>query len=115
MTPSELREAFRASRKSQTISVGDFGEVRLLSMAAKDAIPIMQLAAGFKDAIDPASMSEFWIQIVSKCIVDEFGVKVFDDDEGREIIRGLRIDWLTELGNAAISLNGMEKSEKKTD
>ena len=113
MTAEQLRDAFRSSRKSVTITLSDFGEIRLTQMVVSDAMPLLEVAASFASkAVSTSEMAEFWVSIISKCVVDEAGELVFDSDEGRSIVRGLRIDWLTELGNAAVAINGIGEEKK---
>lgn len=113
MNASELREMFKNSRKTIVVNVEGFGDVNLRQLNVQDSLPITKLASGFQDASEPADMFRFWIELLSKCIVDDDGNKIFDDQEGREVLEGLRIDRITQLGNAAVELNGMTSDAKK--
>jgi hypothetical protein len=112
LTASELREQFASARRTIVVTVDGFGDVALRQLLVDDSLAIAASASRFANAQKPEEMVTFWIELLAKCIVDEKGDKVFDDQEGREILRGLRLDRLTVLGNAAVELNGMD--EKKS-
>lgn len=111
MNVAELREAMRASRTTIVISVPGFGDVSLRSLDVTNGLRMMELAAAFVGKTNPTDMADYWVELLALSIVDENGKQAFNDDDGREVIRGIRIDRLTKLGNAAVSLNGMTDDE----
>ena len=67
---------------------------------------------------DPEKLRDLKVTLVSYCLSDEYGNLLFDDDEGREILRNkssIVIDRLYDLGSMINKLGEEAELEEKKD
>lgn len=113
---SELRDAIRASRRVVDIECPDVGVIKLRQVDCDVGMRLASLAQGIDQLKDPAdlgnAMSGFYVELLAASVIDDSGELCLNNDEGKSLLKGLRIDQLTFIGNAAVELNGMSSTKK---
>lgn len=113
----ELRQAMTSARKIIEVDCPGIGSVALRQLECTVGMKLASIAQDVEtDSPNMRTigekMTEFYVELLAASIVDQEGKPGFDSIEGREILRNLRIDQLTTIGNAAIELNGMGTAQK---
>ncbi len=112
----DMKAAMQSSKKTATVICPDVGEITIKQL---DATLGMQLATAANalsadgKSQDESAMLRFYVSIISKSIVDDEGLAVFDNEDGRSTLTSLRFDQLMAIGNACLSLNNMGGDDAK--
>lgn len=113
----ELRKVMSSARRIIEVDCPGIGTVALRQLDCTVGMKLASIAQQVGSDADNSivvgeKMTEFYVELLAASIVDENGNTGFDTPDGRAMLRHLRIDQLTSIGNAAIELNGMGTTQK---
>lgn len=113
-TLEKLREAHQ--KRCKTANVGGVDIVLAPMTAAAGMALLKSFAAIDGMAADDPRLVDFYCEMIVKCAVEPgTAAKALDSDEGRELVRGLPMQELLELGFLAAEVNGFAKEKDESD
>ena len=116
MDIEQMKQAMRASAKTEVVHCQDIGEIKLRQLSAAVGMNLAKVVSDIGDdaaSTNTSVLFNFYVDLISKSIVGDNDQLTFDSDEGRATLSQLRFVQLMQIGNACLSLNGMTAETAK--